>query len=530
MGALLMSEQFLSDLRVKPDADKIEALKTKAKDLVNLRIEHSEALALLRGYNNLIEGPCRDPELVVFIRAAKRGRTTITDLVKPGDRLSMKRLPFLLDGIFTPQDTNLIVGREKKGKTSFVVAWIAAWHFGQGSFCGFDIAGACPPVIVIGPDMTEHQWGGMLHQYHLASADGDLLPDGPIKQLLHMGHDFCLDQHGLDLIDQLGDLHPGALFIFDSYSRLVDPLGLREETAEFAGPLIQAQSILAKRSATGIWLHHSAANRDTGKASSRGSTALPAAADQIVFLEYPTANEDDPRTLLRTKGREVPISALLERTKPDGVWICHANGEELERQRRLQSRIDKIRSVHALAAFQAMQRLYAAHPLGSDLQKIADATDGASVSQLRKPMTSLIALGLVTEHGSGDGGANGGRPAIRYAIPPSVAEHLNLTFQKPPIRPTTETIPTIPQTPPAQGFDDPSAETVIPETPDPSRVQESHKSLSLFQESSADAVSGIVGIVGISGGLGGLLESAPPSTNGHATVATLIPDPDEMPF
>ena len=124
---------------------------------------------------------------------------------------------------------------------------------------------------------------------------------------------------------------------------MISSLGLREETAEFAGPLITAQSVLARQGATTIWLHHSAANRDTGKASSRGSTALPAAADQIVFLESPSANEDDLRTQLRTKGRDVPVAALLERTKPDGVWVCHASGEELERQRMLQSQINKLK-------------------------------------------------------------------------------------------------------------------------------------------------------------------------------------------
>lgn len=429
MGALLMSEQFISDLRVKDDADKIEALKIKAKDLATLRVEQSEALAQLRGFNNLIEGPCRDPELVVFLRAAKRGRVTLTDLVKPGDRLSMKRLPFMLDGVFTPQDTNLVVGREKKGKTSFVIAWIAAWHFKQRSFCGFDIAGDCPPVIVIGPDMTEQQWGKMLHQYHLADAEGELRADGPIKSLLHMGHDFCLDQYGLDLIDQLAELHPGALFIFDSYSRLVDPLGLQEATSEFAGPLIQAQGILAKHQATGIWLHHSAANRETGKASSRGSTALPAAADQIIYLEYPTANEDDKRTLLRTKGRDVPVSALLERTEPDGVWICHASGDDLERQRKVQSRIDKLRPGIARDAFEAMQRIHHNHPMGCDLKELADAT-GLTPDQLRGAMARLFSLGLITEHRPAPSAPGGGRPANRYRIQQSIAQLLGLNSQE----------------------------------------------------------------------------------------------------
>ena len=78
-------------------------------------------------------------------------------------------------------------------------------------------AGNCPPVIVIGPDMSEEQWGKMLHMYDLANSDGQVKPDGPIKVLMHMGHEFALDQHGFDLIDQLAEMYPGALFIFYSY-------------------------------------------------------------------------------------------------------------------------------------------------------------------------------------------------------------------------------------------------------------------------------------------------------------------------
>ncbi|KZR83580.1 MULTISPECIES: hypothetical protein [Prochlorococcus] len=221
-----MSETFIRDLELAPDPEKIEALKAKAKELTIARIEHHEALAQLRGLCTKIDAPCRDPELQSFLRGANRGRTTLSDLVKPGDRLSLKAQPFLLDGVFSPNDTNLVIGREKKGKTSFVIAWISAWHYRQSKFCGFDIVGDCPPVIVIGPDMTEQQWGQFLRMYHLADDEGILHRDGPIKELLHMGFSFALDQNGLDLIDQLGEFYPNALFLFDSYSRLVEPLGL----------------------------------------------------------------------------------------------------------------------------------------------------------------------------------------------------------------------------------------------------------------------------------------------------------------
>lgn len=460
---------------LKQPAEKISLLRKKAKDLTKQRLDPADALAQLRAYNTQLDGPCRDPELLTFLQQSKRSKVSIDDLVKAGDTLSMQRQPFLLDGVFTPQGTNLVVGREKKGKTSFVIAAIAAWHYRQESFCDFDFCGDCPPVIVIGPDMTESQWGKMLHMYGLADADGKVLPDGPIKVLMHMGHDFALDQHGFDLLDQLAELYPGALFIFDSYSRLVSPLGLREETSEFAGPLITAQSVLARHGATTIWLHHSAANRDTGKATSRGSTALPAAADQIVFLESPSANEDDPRTQLRTKGRDVPVAALLERTKPDGVWVCHASGEELERQRMLQSQINKLKG-YSQECFQALVVLHSDNPLGSDLRQIADAigldgTDDKDIDKIRKPAKRLLALQLVSDHEVKHlGTQDGGRPAHLYRLLPKVQKLLSLDSGNLYTREEGQKPANSPETPDCGGSDH------LP------RIQESHLSISKGSE------------------------------------------------
>ena len=57
-----MSDTFITDIRAALDSEKIEAIKDKAKELSTARVEHSEALAQLRGYNNVIDGPCRDGE------------------------------------------------------------------------------------------------------------------------------------------------------------------------------------------------------------------------------------------------------------------------------------------------------------------------------------------------------------------------------------------------------------------------------------------------------------------------------------
>lgn len=427
-----MREIFPSQYINNTEAQKIALLKELAKELVDEHVSIQEALPQLREIKDLIQSACRDPELSQFLRAVKSKKVSLDDLIKPGGKLKLTSEPFILNGVIISGGTNLVIGREKKGKTAWVIALIAAWHHTQEQFCDFDLIGPCPPVVLIGPDMSEAQWGKMLHEYHLADEDGNLPDNSPIKLLLHMGHGLSLDQHGLDLIDQAAESicaqYPDQrpLFIFDSYARLVDDLGLQEATSEFATPMSLAQTILRKHKVTDVWLHHSAANRETGKATSRGSTALPALADQQIFMEYPTANEDDPKTLLRTKGRVIPVRAVIERTRPDGVWVVHASGDEVDAQSRIQQNIDSIRNGSlAESCFIAMFRMLPAHPLGVDLWQLAEYLGVKSQDTLRKPLQRLKDLTLIDNYGSQDTASEGGRPREIYKFLASVQKLLS---------------------------------------------------------------------------------------------------------
>ena len=451
-----MQEIFPSDWIGKPEADQIELLKASAKELIEAHVSVAEALPQLRERKDLIVSSCKDQELTQFLREVKSKKVSLADLVKPGDKLKLTSEPFILNGVIISGGTNLIIGREKKGKTAWVVATIAAWYRGEDQFCGFDFVGPCPPVAIIGPDMSEAQWGKMLHMYGLADEDGEVLPDGPIKHLLHLGHGLSLNSDGLNLIEEVADdlcqrfPDQQPLLVFDSYARLVDDLGLQEATSEFAAPLSMAQALLRQYKVTDIWLHHSAANRDTGKATSRGSTALPALADQQIFMEYPTANEDDNRTMLRTKGRDSPVRALIERTQPDGVWIIHANGDEVEQQNRIQQRIDRlVDGSLAHKCLVAIHGICTANPIGADIQQLSAALRIKNLDSLRKPLRRLIELNLLYKFTSRETTPEGGRPRDIYKLLSSVQKLLDsnpLQSSYSPALGNTETTATSPET------------------------------------------------------------------------------------
>jgi len=417
---------------VLTESEKLAHLRELAKHLAAERIDGSEAMAHMRGRSADIKAAAQNPELRNFLLEAKRGKVTPLDIVRPGQRLSSRSAPFLLEGLVMPNCTNLIVGREKKGKTSLLIAWIAAWHFGCETFINQAVHGEIPPVFIIGPDMPEQDWNALLRQYHLLDED-DLLPeDGPIKGVIHKGHQIYLDRSGIDLIEELAAEHPGAIFLFDSYSALVSGLGIREEGAEFADPLLSLQAALAPHNITILLIHHSAANRDTGKATSRGSTALPAASTQKIFLESPTNEEDDPRIQIRTKGRERDFKALLRKEEPDGHWICISQGAGLVEQQNRERTISKLKGLQR-KVFDALLTLRQDQPNGSDYWGIAEhigwGSDAKAIDRVRGPIAALCGRGLVMEMPvKAVADEDGGRPRCCFRIRQAVADPCRQEF------------------------------------------------------------------------------------------------------
>jgi len=393
-----LSEIEKDQLAAQCDTDKIAHLKACAKHVAEVRLDNDEAMVLLRGRAADIKLSIQNSELRTFHLEAQRGRVTELDLVRPGQKLSSRSAPFLLEGVFMPNTTNLVVAREKKGKTTFVIAWIAAWHYGCSTFINQRIHGELPPVFIIGPDMPEEDWFACFRQYHLIEEDGTLPEDGPIKGLLHKGHQIRLDSKGVDLIESIAAGSPGALFIFDSYSELTSEMGLGEERSEFADPLRRLQKALAPHHCTLVVLHHSAANRDTGKASSRGTTALPAAVSQTIFMESPNNEDGETRIQIRTSGRSRGFKSLVRKEEADGSWVCLADGAGLVEQQQREKAITKLTQLQRQVLDGLVELREQEHD-GSDYRSIAVhlGFGGQDADRMRGPVKALCGRGLAIE-------------------------------------------------------------------------------------------------------------------------------------
>jgi hypothetical protein len=220
---------------------------------------------------------------------------------------------------------NLRIGGPKVGKSSLSTSWIAAWSRGEREFLGRGLVGSCPPVALCWVDQGLNDCARMLNTVGLLRLDG-LVP--PLTALWHAGRPLRLDPEGVEELAQWGEKHPGGLLIVDSFAVACRVLGLEEASGEFAAPFIELAEALEPFGVTLVVIHHASKGRagDGPAMASRGSTALPAAASQIMSIDRVSPhNPGDRRQMLQAEGRVGPaVLLLIEREGAD--WPCHGCG------------------------------------------------------------------------------------------------------------------------------------------------------------------------------------------------------------
>jgi hypothetical protein len=322
--------------REKPSTteEKLALLRQQASELLANRAPYAERLPILRAAAEDFDITIRDAELQAMLTAARRARTGSDHAINPGEWLDVAPTPWIWDGIFMRGCLNLLVAMPKQGKTSLVLSYIAAHHRREPAFLDRTLPGACPPVLIVGTDQGENDWGRMLEQAGLGERQGDRVRiTEPLVGLHHAGRPLHLDPAGIDSIAAHAQQHPGLLIVIDSLAACVAPLGLKEESAQIADPIHDLMEQVEPHDATVVLIHHASKGHAGEGASmaSRGSTALPAVASQTIKLGSATAGGSDPRRLLSTEGRGgAPLSLVIQRE--GGSWDYIGTAESLQQE------------------------------------------------------------------------------------------------------------------------------------------------------------------------------------------------------
>jgi hypothetical protein len=331
--------------RPQNTAEKLQLLTRTASRLLADRVAFASRLPILRADAQELGLSIRDQELQAMLTAARRQRIHgDSDVLGPGDVLEGTPAPWAWDGLILRGCLNLLVALPKQGKTALAVAMVAAWWRNEPDALGRLLIGPCPPVLIVGTDQGSRDWRRMLEPAGLVDHGGRI--GGPIVGLAHAGKPIHLDSEGIDRIAAYAQQHPGLLVLIDSLHACIAPLGLREESPEVAMPVAELMEQLEPHSATVILIHHASKGRagEGASSASRGSTALPALASQILKLGPASENPTDHRRILQTQGREGAPQTLVIR-REGAAWELLGGIEELEREQTTGKTIEALSDV-----------------------------------------------------------------------------------------------------------------------------------------------------------------------------------------
>ena len=198
--------------------------------------------------------------------------------------------------------------------------------------------------------MTTSRWMPLLHRFGLAEkvAATKYKCLEPIVELFAANNPLHLTQEGLERIAEIARNNKGALFLFDSFAKLVSPLGLKESSEDIAHPLADLQEVLAPYKCTSIIIHHSGKTKeDSPVLASRGSTALTAAVSQIISLSWFKREEDrqDKRILMRTQGRAEDVQLLI--SQDNSGWMLEGNVADELKKDEFNKKLEKLTDAQA---------------------------------------------------------------------------------------------------------------------------------------------------------------------------------------
>ncbi|WP_255007774.1 AAA family ATPase [Cyanobium sp. ATX 6F1] len=312
--------------------------------------------------------------------------------VTAADPIVTNEPDWLLEGVVPRGVLTLMVAPPKVGKTRLAVGLVAALLGKKGSFIDRAVTPMTPPqVIIFGPDMPEAVWMTMLGKAGLCQRDhegNERLQAG--ITLFHEGNCFPPHQNGIDAIRRMALAQPGSLMIVDTLHSFFCPLRIGESSVKVAEPLRALSKALLGTNTTGLLLHH--VSYATGR--SRGSSAIPAAASQIVTL----SELGGSLIKLHTKGRHGPEQNMTIRLNDDGIFESGKRVEEEALVFKLETAEDELQP-RERTALRALRRLSPSCPNGVTAAAVVaeiGQTGGPDECVGRRPLNRLVRHGLAT--------------------------------------------------------------------------------------------------------------------------------------
>ena len=301
----------------------------------------------LRQFCKKIKLPIFDQEIQKALWKGRRRASGAVDVYTPDSIIHAPKAKWIWEGLIIQSATNIISSLPKCGKTTLIIQMLALWSRGViDEFLGHKIIGECPPIILVGVDMSHNQWCELLNKFGLAEYLGNdqwKILD-PIKYMWTRNNPLHLDEDGLPILAEKVAEFKGQrpIVLCDSYAKIV-PKGTSEKDEGFAEPLYELQEVVAPSDATTLVIHHSGrADSNSAIKLTRGHTSLTAGVDMVIALKWLKKEENlqDKRILLLTEGRAEEQQLVIIQEQ-DGFHLC-GDYDQVVQEEKIRQVIDDL--------------------------------------------------------------------------------------------------------------------------------------------------------------------------------------------
>ena len=355
----------------------------------------------LRQFCKKIKLPIFDQEIQKALWKGRRRASGAVDVYTPNSIIHAPKSKWIWEGLIIQSATNIISSLPKCGKTTLIIQMLALWSRGViDEFLGLKLIGECPPILIVGVDMSHNQWCELLNKFGLAQYLGDdqwKILD-PIKYMWTRNNPLYLDEDGLPILaDKVAEFKgQRPIVIDDSYAKSV-PKGTSEKDEGFAEPLYELQEVLAPSDATTIVIHHSGrAESNSAIKLTRGHTSLTAGVDMVIALKWLKKEENlqDKRILLLTEGRAEEQQLVIIQEQ-DGFHLC-GDYDQVVQEEKIRQVIDDLNDRQNMVFDIVKER--SAKDLPTTYKDVAALLEDIKdpERQARKTLEQLLKLNLIT--------------------------------------------------------------------------------------------------------------------------------------
>ena len=326
---------------IDDDSQAFKELTDAAVYLITTKVPVIERPVILRNQAKALSLSLSTRDVYTILAKARRDIEGIDEGESPDKELDVPDESWLWDELIVEGNLTMVISQPKVGKSALIGAFLGQLSSGSTEYLGKDIIGQKRSIYICGTDQPLNDWVKILIPAGLAqrTASGKVKLLDPIKRVWHKGKPIHLTEESIEMLYGIAKEDAGAIFVFDAFASLISGLGLDENHAACVEPVRMLSEALSPSGATIILLHHSSGSNEDARAvkASRGTTALPAEASQVLKLDWLLPEDKhDNRVKISTAGRNsTPVDMVIEQIDR-AVWVDHGSSANIAESLRLE--------------------------------------------------------------------------------------------------------------------------------------------------------------------------------------------------